>query len=52
MKDKENIDVLCELMVGEGKNTTKMLRWCQGTVEGLVSEGDGTANNPPVVNVV
>ena len=53
VKDEEKIDVLCELCVGEGENTMKMkvLHWCQGRVTGLVSEGDGSAKNPPVVNV-
>ena len=52
MKDEEKIDVLCELFVGEGENTMPVLRWCQGRVTGLVSEDDGSAKNPPVVNVM
>ena len=52
MKHKETIDVLSEMIVGEGEDMTKLLRWCQGTVEELISEGDGTAKKPPVVNVM
>ena len=52
VNDEEKIDVLCERFVGEGENTMKVLRWCQGRVTGLVLEDDGSAKNPPVVNVM
>ena len=52
VKHKEKIDVLSEMWVGEGKNTMRIQRWCQGTVEKLISAGDGTAKNPPKVSVM
>jgi hypothetical protein len=52
VKCKEKIDVLAKLTMGEGKDRTKVLRWCQGMVEEIISEGDRTAENPSVVNVM
>ena len=52
VKHKEKIDVLSEMWVGEGKNTMRIQRWCQGTVEKLILAGDGTAKNPPKVSVM
>jgi hypothetical protein len=52
VEDKERSDVLCVLTMGEGKDTAKILCWCQRMVVGLITEGGGSAKNSPVANVI